>query len=177
MYKKYKSNRGFTFCLFSLSIGILFTLLMFSLLITNLVYTIPQAIAYIDTTINLLSISNKSLHDTNQTHTLPNTTRIYFERSGGFAGISISTTVDTQSLPPDEAHRLQGMIDNAKEFFDLKTPLQSSLPKRATDFFKYKITIETEEKQKTVETNDTNMPSELRPLISYLTEKIKKKQE
>ena len=93
--------------------------------------------------------------------------KIYFERSGGFAGIRMSTEVDTHSLPPDEAHKIQGMIDNAK-FFDLKES-SSQPPKRAADYFKYKITVQTEEgTQNTIETNDINMPSELRPLINYL---------
>lgn len=103
--------------------------------------------------------------------------KIYFERSGGFAGFPISTTVDIHSLPPDEAHKIQGMIDNAK-FFDLKES-SSSPPKRAADIFKYKITVQTEEeeKQNTIETNDITMPSNLRPLINYLIEKaIKKRQ-
>jgi hypothetical protein len=101
--------------------------------------------------------------------------KIYFERSGGFAGISSSTMVDIHSLPPDEAHKIQDMIDNAKGFFDLKT--SSSLPpKRAADYFKYKVRVETEEKQNTIETNDITMPSELRPLINYLMEKAKKRQ-
>jgi hypothetical protein len=103
--------------------------------------------------------------------------KIYFERSGGFAG-NIKrppVEVDTHSLPPDEANEIQGMIDNAKEFFDLKK--SSPPPKRAADFYKYKITIQTEEgKQNTIETNDITKPSELVPLINYLTEKSKKRQ-
>jgi hypothetical protein len=101
--------------------------------------------------------------------------KIYFERSGGFAGIPSSTMVDIHSLPPDEAHKIQDMIDNAKGFFDLKTS-SSIPPKRAADYFKYKVRVETEEKQNTIETNDITMPSELRPLINYLMEKAKKRQ-
>ena len=71
--------------------------------------------------------------------------KIHFERSGGFAGISISTTVDTHSLQPDEAQKIQGMIDNAKEFFDLKK--SSPPPRRAADYFKYKVTVQTEEEE------------------------------
>jgi hypothetical protein len=102
--------------------------------------------------------------------------KIYFERSGGFAGISITTMVDIHSLPPDEAHKIQSMIDNAKEFFDLKKSPPLLPPKRAADYFKYKVTIETEQKKYTIETNDITMPSELRPLISYLIDKVKKRQ-
>jgi hypothetical protein len=105
--------------------------------------------------------------------------KIYFERSGGIAGILMSTEVDTHSLPPDEAHKIQGMIDNAK-FFDLKES-SSQPPKRAADYFKYKVTVQTEEeegeKQNTIQTNDITMPSDLRPLINYLIEKATKKRQ
>jgi hypothetical protein len=103
--------------------------------------------------------------------------KIYFERSGGFAGIRMSTEVDIHSLPPDEAHKIQGMIDNAKEFFDLKES-SSQPPKRAADYFKYKVTVQKEEEeQNTIETNDITMPSNLRPLINYLIEKATKKRQ
>jgi hypothetical protein len=102
--------------------------------------------------------------------------KIYFERSGGFAGIRMSTEVDIHSLPPDEAHKIQGMIDNAKEFFNLKES-SSQPPKRAADYFKYKVTVQEEEEQNTIETNDITMPSNLRPLINYLIEKATKKRQ
>ena len=148
----------------SLCIVSLFILLIFSLLITNLTYNVPQATAYTNTTSNSLNVSNTSLHDSNQNLIEQTATKIYFERSGGFAGFPISTTVDIHSLPPDEAHKIQGMIDNAN-FFDLKNSTQPD----AADYFKYKITVQTEEgMQNTIETNDIKMPSELRPLINYL---------
>lgn len=106
--------------------------------------------------------------------------KIYFERSGGFAGISSSAVIDIHSLPPDEADKIQGMIDNAKGFFYQPSKL-SPAPTQAADYFKYKITVQTEEgegegMQNTIETNDITMPSELRPLINYLKEKAKKRQ-
>jgi hypothetical protein len=102
--------------------------------------------------------------------------KIYFERSGGFAGISSSAVIDIHSLPPDETNKIQGMIDNAKGFFNSNIS-SSPPPRRAADYFKYKITLQTEEgMQNTIETNDITMPSELRPLINYLKEKVKKRQ-
>ena len=90
--------------------------------------------------------------------------------------MTTAATVDTLTLPSDEVQRIQGMIDNAKVFFDQPSKLLSMPPKRAADYFKYKITIETKGKQDTIETNDITMPSELRPLINYLTENVRKKQ-
>jgi hypothetical protein len=124
-----------------------------------------------------LNVLNTSLHDSNQNLIAQTATKIYFERSGGFAGIRMSTEVDIHSLPPDEAHKIQGMIDNAKEFFDLKES-SSQPPKRAADYFKYKVTVQKEEEeQNTIETNDITMPSNLRPLINYLIEKATKKRQ
>ena len=37
--------------------------------------------------------------------------RIEFERSGGFAGISLKTSVDSRELPPDEAREFDELLD------------------------------------------------------------------
>jgi hypothetical protein len=171
IYKKYNYTSGFTFSSFSSAcILSLFTLaIIFSLSITDIVDLLHQAKAQENITRNFFNVLNTSIYDSNQNRIAQTAKKIFFERSGGFAGISISTIVDIQSLPPDEAQRIQGMIDNAKEFFGKKK--SSPPPKRAADYFKYKITVETEENQNTIETDDITMPSELRPLISYLTEK------
>jgi hypothetical protein len=100
--------------------------------------------------------------------------KIFFERSGGLAGISSNTMVDTHSLSPDEAHKIQGMIDNAKGFFYQPSKLPPA--PQGADYYKYKIRVETEEgKESIIETNDITMPSELRPLIKYLMEKAKQR--
>jgi hypothetical protein len=102
--------------------------------------------------------------------------KIHFERSGGFAGNAPPTTftADSNSLSFDEKDRLRNIIDNAK-FFDL--PSETPLPRRGADYFKYKITIESDDPKKshTIETNDMTMPSELRPLVNYLKDKTKSK--
>ena len=178
-YKKYKYNkRHALYSSLSCIVSLLCLVLIFSLLITDLAYIVLQATAYTNTTSNSLNVLNTSLHDSNQTE--QTATKIYFERSGGFSGISINTTVDMHSLPPDEADKIQGMIDNAKGFFYQPSKL-SPAPTQAADYFKYKITVQTEEgegegMQNTIETNDITMPSELRPLINYLKEKAKKRQ-
>jgi hypothetical protein len=154
----------------SLCILSLFILLIFSLSITGLEYIVPQATAYTNTTGSSLNLLNISLQDSNQNLIAQAATKIYFERSGGFAGISISTIVDIYSLPPEEAHKIQSMIENAKEF--LYQPSKLPLPPvQGADYFKYKVTVETEQNKYTIETNDITMPSELRPLISYLEKK------
>ena len=160
----------------SLCVACVFILLVFSLSIADLTYIVPQATAYTNTFGNSLNVLNTQSHDSNQNLIAQTVAKIYLERSGGFAGFPISTTVDIHSLPPDEANKIQGMIDNAKGFFGSNISL-SPPPRRAADYYKYKVTVQTEEgTQKTIETNDITMPSELRPLINYLKEKVKKRQ-
>ena len=167
----YRCNKPHSFYSPSSAIISLFILLIFSLSISGLGHIVPQAIAHTGTMSSFMSLPSTTLNDSNQNRTAQAATKIYFERSGGFAGISISTMVDIHSLPPDEAHKIQSMIDNAKEFFDLKKSPSLPPPKRAADYFKYKVTVETEQKKYTIETNDITMPPELRPLINYLEKK------
>jgi hypothetical protein len=99
--------------------------------------------------------------------------KIHFERSGGFAGIPFTTVVESDSLSLEEKNRLKSILDNAK-FFDL--PSVTSTPKRGADYFKYKITVESDDlnKSHTVETNDFTMPPELMPLVNFLQSKAKR---
>jgi len=92
--------------------------------------------------------------------------RIHFERSGGFMGMRIAGTVDTDSLPTEDALDLRQMVDAAR-FFDLP----ASFPASATgaDQFQYKLVVEDEERQHTVEMTDVTSPDELRPLLRRLT--------
>ncbi len=92
--------------------------------------------------------------------------RIYFERTGGFAGMQVVTTVDTESLPSEEAHDLYQMVDKAS-FFDLPEVIATSTS--GADQFQYKLTVEAEKQQHTVKTGDATAPDELWPLLRHLT--------
>jgi hypothetical protein len=166
----YRYNKPHSFYSPSSGLISLFILLIFSLSISGLGHIVPQAIAHTGTMSSFMSLLSTTLNDSNQNRTAQAATKIYFERSGGFAGISISTMVDIYSLPPDEAHKIQRMIDNAKEFLYQPSKLPLS-PVQGADYFKYKVSVETEQKRYTIETNDITMPSELRPLINYLEKK------
>jgi hypothetical protein len=99
--------------------------------------------------------------------------RIYYEQSGGIAGIDIKTVVDTDSLPSDEVNRIQDLVDKAN-FFSLNSV--SSPPEIGADYFHYKITVETEDnknRQKKTHTLELYDPlsAQLKPLIKYLRTK------
>lgn len=94
--------------------------------------------------------------------------KIYFERSGGFAGIKMSTSIDTSLLDKDEADKIEEIVNNS-QFFTLDPKIAG--PKTGADFFNYKITIESEDRKRTLETSDMTLPSEIGPLLRILKDK------
>lgn len=101
--------------------------------------------------------------------------RIYFRRSGGFAGLSSKVEFETDSLSPEEQQEIQEYVNNAS-FFNLPT---SFLPSQrgAADYYQYRISIETPECKHSIVTTEFNTPTQLKPLIEYLTKKLEKQQE
>jgi 3-hydroxyisobutyrate dehydrogenase-like beta-hydroxyacid dehydrogenase len=91
--------------------------------------------------------------------------RVDFERTGGFAGMRTTATIDTETLPPDEARALNELVD-AAGFFNL--PATISSPSPGADRFQYKITIVAGGRQHTVETSDAAVPETLSPLLRKL---------
>lgn len=92
--------------------------------------------------------------------------RIQFERSGGFAGMLVRANLDTAFLSPEEADKLQKMVEEAS-FFEL--PGQLSSPSPGADQFQYKVSVEEGDRRHTVETSDQAAPDSLRPLLRELT--------
>ena len=98
--------------------------------------------------------------------------KIYFEQSGGLAGIDNSISINSDSLDPQEASELQHLVDNAN-FFGL--PSEPAAPLRGADYLEYKITIETNDNKKhSIKTTDLTMPPNVGPLIGYLRRKAVK---
>lgn len=95
---------------------------------------------------------------------------IWFERSGGFAGISTSIEIDSKSLPSEEAEKLWEMIAQADFFKNHKSDIISGdLP----DQFQYKISIESKGDKQSHEFGESAVPENFRPLIKYLTQKAR----
>jgi hypothetical protein len=92
--------------------------------------------------------------------------RIQFERTGGFAGMRTAATIDTNSLSPGDRQELQQLVE-AAGFFKLP-PEVAGRPQRA-DQFQYKLTVESEGQQHTVEVGEASAPESLRPLLRKLT--------
>ncbi len=98
--------------------------------------------------------------------------KVRLERSGGFAGISKSVFVDTDTLPQNESEQLHNMCDNM-HFFNLPSKLESN--GNAADLFRYKITVESKDGKHTVETTDLSMTPELENFVNFLSDKAQKK--
>jgi hypothetical protein len=91
--------------------------------------------------------------------------KISFERTGGFAGMRMATTLDLDSLPDSEAAALRKLITDA-DFFNLMMP---DVGKVIPDGFQYAITIEGDGKQRTIQVTDGAVPDKLRPLLDDLS--------
>jgi len=95
--------------------------------------------------------------------------KIFFEQSGGVAGIANNISIDSNSLDHQEASELQHLVDNSN-FFDL--PSESTAQLRGADYLEYKITIETNDNKKhSIKTTDLTIPPNVAPLIRYLRRK------
>jgi len=92
--------------------------------------------------------------------------RILFERTGGFAGLKLKATLDAESLPPQQARRLRKLLEESR-FFEL--PLRLEGPVSRPDRFKYRLTVENNNCIHTVQANEDAVPSEMRPLLDWLT--------
>jgi hypothetical protein len=93
--------------------------------------------------------------------------RISFQRTGGFAGITRTTTVDTDSLPAHEAEVLPRLVEAADLF---KLPAQITSSSSQCDRFQYKLTVEDQDQQHTVTVSEAAIPGTLRPLIEWLNQ-------
>jgi hypothetical protein len=96
--------------------------------------------------------------------------KVYFERTGGFAGIRASVSLDTDKMPRDESEQLHRLYNNLN-FFNL--PSKSESESGAADLFHYKITIESKDGEHTIETTDMSITPEFEIFINFLSEKIR----
>jgi hypothetical protein len=96
--------------------------------------------------------------------------RIFFERTGGFAGIAISVTVDAKDLPADEMRRLEAMLNEA-DFFGL--PEKISKQPAQPDRFHYEMAVQYGNRRHSVNVDEQVMPEKLAPLLRYLLKKAR----
>ena len=93
--------------------------------------------------------------------------KLDFERHGGFTGIPLRVSVDTDSLPKNQADELQALV-TAANFWNQPAKIIPSTS-AATDQFTYQLTVKENGQQHTVETEESFAPATMRPLLDYLT--------
>jgi hypothetical protein len=91
---------------------------------------------------------------------------IHLERSGGFTGIPVRTTVDTDHLDPPLDQELCDLLD-ASNFFELPEGNQDHGP--GPDRFQYRLTVDGERGSHTVEFAEGQIPADLEALVRRLT--------
>lgn len=91
--------------------------------------------------------------------------RIEFVRTGGFAGLRMATTIDIDTLPPEEAQELQDALEEAHFFNQPPELLEES---RGVDRFQYEITVDDGNRQYTIQAGDSSLPEHLQPLVQKL---------
>lgn len=84
----------------------------------------------------------------------------------------LSTTIDSDTLSSEDAATLRDLIRSAS-FFDLAVKNQKA--QSGADRFQYKVTVELQGQRHTIEIEESVVPPSLRPLLTWLTEKAKRR--
>lgn len=85
------------------------------------------------------------------------------ERSGGFAGITVTAAVDTNDLSAKETKELKERIEKAFPF-DPPKKESATMP----DQFNYEFVIEDDNKTRTYHATDETITDEMRALSKWL---------
>jgi hypothetical protein len=98
--------------------------------------------------------------------------RIKFERTGGFAGMTIARDLKLDDLSEEQAHRLSELLDDL-DFEEL--PEQMLETEAMPDQFTYTITVETRRGEHTVVTGDSSAPEKMQELLHLLDRLARKR--
>ena len=98
--------------------------------------------------------------------------RIKFERTGGFAGMTIARDLKMDDLSEEQVHRLSELLDDL-DFEEL--PEQILDTESMPDQFTYTITVETQRGEHTVVTGDASAPEKLQELLHLLNRLARKR--
>ena len=90
--------------------------------------------------------------------------KITFKRSGGFVGRGLRFELNLNNMPLSAVRNITRLVEEA-EFFDLPENLIRNFQ---PDEYQYTITVDAGITNHTVRTNDSTMPTSLRPLIKEL---------
>jgi len=87
-------------------------------------------------------------------------------RGGGVSGLVTVTTVDSQTLSPDDAKTLSRMVEEADAFGE---PDVAATHDAGPDEFQVSVTLEDGTRHHTVTTAERDLPSRLRSLVDWVS--------
>lgn len=98
--------------------------------------------------------------------------RIKFERTGGFAGMTLARDLKLDELTEEQANTLVELLDDL-DFEELPEHMtgEQSMP----DEFTYTITVETSRGEHTVITGDASAPEKMQELLQFLNRLARKR--
>jgi hypothetical protein len=96
--------------------------------------------------------------------------RIEFERSGGFAGLTMGTKVDTAELPPEDAQVYERLVESLEG-----SGVGDSSPPGKPDRFQYQLTITRGKESRRFQLAEQDLTPEARELVSLLVERARQR--
>src|SRR6476619_3767975 len=98
--------------------------------------------------------------------------RLRLIRTGGAAGMRLSTTVDTQSLRAGDAQHIEELV-RAADVFRLRSDSIADTTLR--DHYQYELCVEEGRKEHTITVTEFAVPASLRPLVDELVKYARKR--
>ncbi len=96
--------------------------------------------------------------------------RVRLVRSGGVAGTRLAAEADSARLPAEGAERLNRLDE---ESGILSRPPGAPTTPSGADRFAYRVTVETERGEHTVEIAEEDVTPEIEPLIDFLVSRAR----
>ena len=90
--------------------------------------------------------------------------RVTVERSGGFAGITKTASVDRDALAPADAETMDELVRDV----DDAAPIADAAPSQERDRFEYSVTLETGDGLRTITASESQASPSLRRLIEWV---------
>lgn len=87
--------------------------------------------------------------------------RIEVARSGGFAGITLRSSIDTSELPPDEGRAVEDLVERA-DLASLPGPVARPGP---VDRFQYDLVVTRGDERRHVSVGERDLTPPLRQLV------------
>lgn len=94
--------------------------------------------------------------------------RIDFQRTGGFAGLSIGTSVDVSQLPPEEARKLQQLVESLE-----RSGADDSPPPGKPDRFQYELTVTRGKQSRRYRLAEQELSPDARELVKRLVDRAR----